>query len=67
VHYAGTQPNVLRLTFLISSARPPNNTLTYFHVVLLHKIDYIKEDIEKGRDILHSIVTGLSLNTGGKQ
>lgn len=64
--YTVTQHKGLRLTFLIPSTRPPNNILTYCHVFLLYKIDYIKENIEKGTDILHSTVTGLSLKTDRK-
>lgn len=56
----------LRLTYLIPSIRPPNNTPTYHHAFLLHKIDYVKEDIEKTTDILNSIVTRLSLKTDRK-
>lgn len=51
---------------MIPSTRPPNNTLAYCHVVLLHEVDCMKENIEKETDILHSIVTGLFSKTGKK-
>lgn len=65
--YAATQHKGLKLTFLIPSTRPPNSTLSYCHdVFLLHKVDDIKEDIEKATDIPHSIVIRLSLKTDRK-